>query len=97
MNDSADPVEVLIQRLPGNDLPLPAPATDHASGFDLRACIEAALTIFADVDKLLTENPIFRERMEGTGRLPAERLIQYGVTGPLLRAAAPRALTSSGR
>ncbi len=52
-----------------------------------RGKIQAALTIFADVDKLLTQNPIFRERMEGTGRLPAERLIAYGVTGPLLRAA----------
>jgi len=62
---------------------------DLQSGFAeaCRAKIEAALAIFADVDKLLTENPIFRERMEGTGRLPAERLIAYGVTGPLLRAA----------
>jgi NADH-quinone oxidoreductase subunit D len=49
--------------------------------------LKAALAIFADVDRLLTQNPIFRERMEGTGRLPAADLIAYGVTGPLLRAA----------
>lgn len=52
-----------------------------------REKLAAALAIFADVDRLLTENPIFRERMEGTGCLPAETLISYGVTGPLLRAA----------
>jgi NADH-quinone oxidoreductase subunit D len=49
--------------------------------------LKAALAIFADVDRLLTQNPIFRERMEGTGRLPAADLIAFGVTGPLLRAA----------
>lgn len=38
-------------------------------------------------DQLMTENPIFRERMEGVGILPASELIAYGVTGPLLRAA----------
>ncbi len=52
-----------------------------------RQKIAAALAIFADVDALLTENPIFRDRMEGTGVLPAEKLVAYGVTGPLLRAA----------
>jgi NADH-quinone oxidoreductase subunit D len=49
--------------------------------------LNAALTLFTDVDALLTKNPIFRERMEGTGTLPAQTLIAYGVTGPLLRAA----------
>ncbi len=52
-----------------------------------REKVAAALTLFGDVDKLLTKNPIFRERMEGTGTLPADALIAYGVTGPLLRAA----------
>ena len=52
-----------------------------------RQKVQAALAIFADVDALLTENPIFRERMEGTGMLPADKLVAYGVTGPLLRAA----------
>ena len=63
--------------------------SDLQPGFvDLcREKLKAALAIFADVDRLLTQNPIFRERMEGTGRLPASDLIAYGVTGPLLRAA----------
>ncbi len=52
-----------------------------------RTKVAAALALFDDVDALLTENPIFRERMEGTGKLPASTLISYGVSGPLLRAA----------
>lgn len=40
-----------------------------------------------DFEDLLLANPIFRERMEGTGVLGREELISFGVTGPLLRAA----------
>ena len=40
-----------------------------------------------DFEDLLLGNPIFRERMEGTGMLPAPELIALGVTGPVLRAA----------
>jgi NADH-quinone oxidoreductase subunit D len=40
-----------------------------------------------DFEDLLLANPIFRERMEGTGLLAKEELIAIGVTGPLLRAA----------
>jgi len=40
-----------------------------------------------DFEDLLLANPIFRERMEGTGLLAKEKLIALGVTGPLLRAA----------
>jgi NADH-quinone oxidoreductase subunit D len=63
--------------------------SDLPEGFPelCRQKVQAALAIFADVDLLLTDNPIFRERMEGTGQLPAATLIAYGVTGPLLRAA----------
>ncbi|MBM4269280.1 MAG: NADH-quinone oxidoreductase subunit D [Deltaproteobacteria bacterium] len=39
-----------------------------------------------DFEDLLLANPIFRERMEGTGHLSREELIALGVTGPLLRA-----------
>ena len=41
-------------------------ASDLPPGFvDLcRSKVKAALAIFADVDRLLTQNPIFRERME---------------------------------
>jgi dUTP pyrophosphatase len=39
-------VKVSIRRLPeASDLPLPARATEHASGFDLRACVDGALVV----------------------------------------------------
>jgi NADH dehydrogenase I D subunit len=47
----------------------------------------AALRLLGDIERLLTDNPIFRSRMEGVGALPAGELIAYGVCGPLLRAA----------
>ena len=50
------------------------------------ARLDKVMKLVEDADKLLTENPIFRERMEGTGHLPAEELIAWGVTGPMLRA-----------
>lgn len=39
-----------------------------------------------DFEDLLLANPIFRDRMEGTGVLPREELVALGVTGPVLRA-----------
>jgi NADH dehydrogenase I D subunit len=52
-----------------------------------RANFQRTLELVGDMEGLLLDNPIFRGRMEGVGILPAERLIEYGVTGPLLRAA----------
>lgn len=43
--------------------------------------------LLKDFEDLLLANPIFRERMEGTGYLSREDLVSFGVTGPLLRAA----------
>ncbi len=40
-----------------------------------------------DVDKLLTRNRIFIDRMRGTGLLSAEDAIDWGWTGPCLRSA----------
>ena len=48
--------------------------------------LDRVIKLIDDADKLLTENPIFRERMEGTGHLTPAELIAWGVTGPLLRA-----------
>jgi NADH-quinone oxidoreductase subunit D len=39
-----------------------------------------------DLDKLLTDNEIFIARTRGIGKLSAEDAINYGVTGPVLRA-----------
>ena len=40
-----------------------------------------------EYENLLTKNPIWLERTKGIGRVPLDRLIDLGVTGPLLRAA----------
>jgi NADH-quinone oxidoreductase subunit D len=43
--------------------------------------------LLQDYDDVVTENRLFVDRLRGTGMLPKEELIRYGVTGPLLRAA----------
>jgi NADH-quinone oxidoreductase subunit D len=43
--------------------------------------------LLADFDDVVTGNRIFIDRLKGTGQVSKELLIQYGVTGPLLRAA----------
>ena len=43
--------------------------------------------LLRDFDKVVTSNRIFVDRFRNTGMLPLEKLISYGVTGPLLRAA----------
>jgi NADH-quinone oxidoreductase subunit D len=48
--------------------------------------LDKAMKLIDDGNKLLTENLIYRQRMEGTGHLPAKDLVAWGVTGPLLRA-----------
>lgn len=53
----------------------------------VREKLERAGKLQQDLEDLLLANPIFRERMEGTGKLSREELIAFGVTGPLLRAA----------
>jgi NADH dehydrogenase I D subunit len=69
-------------RIGGVSADLPAGFADLA-----RANVAKALTLLDDMERILTNNPIFRARMEGVGVLPAEQLIAYGVCGPLLRAA----------
>ncbi|MGH7933490.1 MAG: NADH-quinone oxidoreductase subunit D [Candidatus Binataceae bacterium] len=48
--------------------------------------LDQTIKLLEDFDKLLTENPVFRRRMEGTGQLSAQELLAWGVTGPILRA-----------
>lgn len=43
-----------------------------------------------ELDRLLTTNPIFIERTANVGVLPLEVAINYGVTGPMLRASGLR-------
>ncbi|OGG05689.1 MAG: hypothetical protein A3F83_01955 [Candidatus Glassbacteria bacterium RIFCSPLOWO2_12_FULL_58_11] len=42
--------------------------------------------IILEVDKLLTRNRIFIDRLKGIGVMDRERTIAYGITGPMLRA-----------
>jgi NADH-quinone oxidoreductase subunit D len=50
------------------------------------ARLDNAIKLLDDAHKLLTENPVFRQRMEGTGHLSPQDLVAWGVTGPMLRA-----------
>jgi NADH-quinone oxidoreductase subunit D len=45
-----------------------------------------AMRTVIDNERLLSENPIFRGRTRGMGRLTGEQAIAYGVSGPNLRA-----------
>jgi len=38
-------------------------------------------------EELLNANPIFMQRVKGVGHLPLEKLLDHGVTGPMIRAA----------
>jgi NADH-quinone oxidoreductase subunit D len=42
--------------------------------------------VLAESEALLTNNRIFRDRMEGVGPFSAEQAVAYGLTGPCLRA-----------
>jgi len=44
------------------------------------------LTGIAEYQKLITRNPIFLERVEGVGIIGGEEAINWGLSGPMLRA-----------
>jgi len=56
-------------------------------GDKLRAVISKGREVLVDVDKLLTRNRIFRDRMDGIGIITKEDCCAYGVTGPMARSA----------
>nr|GLL41356.1 NADH-plastoquinone oxidoreductase subunit 7 [Ipomoea trifida] len=45
-----------------------------------------AATGVAEYQKLITQNPIFLERVEGIGTIRAEEALNWGLSGPMLRA-----------
>jgi len=51
-----------------------------------RRVLKEVGSIIDEVDKLLTRNRIFIDRMKGIGVLDRERSLSYGITGPLIRA-----------
>ena len=62
---------------------------DMPPGFEqrLRAFVDEMPGRIDEYEGLLTENPIWVDRTKDVGVLPAEQLIDLGVTGPALRAA----------
>jgi len=76
-------------RVTSNYVRIGGVSADMPEGFPelARANLAKALKLLGDMERLLTDNPIFRARMEGVGLLPPEELIAFGVCGPLLRAA----------
>jgi NADH-quinone oxidoreductase subunit D len=61
---------------------------DLPQGFleQTRAAMERVLTICDDLDTLVTGNELFKARTIGVGVIPAEKALEYGLSGPNLRA-----------
>ena len=62
-------------------------ANDLTSTFK-KNCIQAldkAFKFLDDTNRMLTNNRIFIDRMNGVGKITSEQAISYGITGPFLR------------
>jgi len=61
---------------------------DLTEGFGdkLRDVLRRGREVLVDVDKLLTRNRIFRDRMDGVGIITKEDIGAWGITGPMARA-----------
>jgi NADH-quinone oxidoreductase subunit D len=53
----------------------------------LRDVLRRGREVLKDVDKLLTRNRIFRDRMDGIGIITREDVAAWGLTGPIARSA----------
>jgi NADH-quinone oxidoreductase subunit D len=64
-------------------------AQDLPEGFipRLQALLDILPGRIDEYEALLTGNPIWQDRLKGIGVIPAEQLLNLGVTGPTLRAA----------
>jgi NADH-quinone oxidoreductase subunit D len=64
-------------------------ADDMPPGFEklLRQFVTEMPSRIDEYEGLLSQNPIWLERTRGVGTLPADQLIDLGITGPALRAA----------
>jgi NADH-quinone oxidoreductase subunit D len=67
--------------------PQPPPPRFYARARDLLPVLEARV---AELDRLVTKNPIFRARSEGVAVLRADDAIALGASGPMLRASGVR-------
>jgi NADH-quinone oxidoreductase subunit D len=63
-------------------------SADLSDGFadKLRDILRRGREVLVDVDKLLTRNRIFRDRLDGIGIIAKEDIGPWGITGPMARA-----------
>lgn len=61
---------------------------DFPAGFEdeLRRFLDYLPSKLDDYERLLDENPIWKDRTQGVGVIPSEGAIEWGITGPSLRA-----------
>lgn len=61
---------------------------DLPKGFfdDTKAAMHAVLAVCDEMDELVVGNEIFLQRTKDIGIIPADKALEYGVTGPNLRA-----------
>lgn len=73
-------VTVNYARLGGVAHDLPEQFAEHC-----HAAMKRFFQLLDDVDKLLTRNRIFVDRLNGVGKITQAQAIAYGITGPFLR------------
>lgn len=75
-------------RLTANYVRIGGLKNDLPAGFreDVKAVFKKCAPLHVDVDRLLTKNRIFLDRVRNVGGISAEEAINYGFTGPCLRA-----------
>jgi NADH-quinone oxidoreductase subunit D len=80
--------ELCGARVTANYVRIGGVKNDLPDGFEqkTKAVFARCRTLWMDVDKLLTKNRIFIDRVRDVGTLPAEEAIALGFTGPCLRA-----------
>ncbi len=63
-------------------------AADMPDGWeeDLAAILEVIPARLAEYDDLMTNQPLWRQRLQGVGVITAQEAVALGVTGPILRA-----------
>ena len=84
-----DLIEMLCgARVTANYVRIGGLKNDLPEGFaeKTRAVFKRCRELWKDVDKLLTKNRIFIDRVRGVGSMPADEAISLGFTGPCLRA-----------
>jgi dUTP pyrophosphatase len=75
-------VDLPVRRLPGNDLPLPAYATDHASGLDLRSAEDHELAPGARVAVATGFSLAIPAGWEGQVRMRSGLALRHGLVVP---------------